>query len=62
MTHTTGTHHFTPDPRNDAVLIDINGTHVPRPDAKISVFDRNVQSRRKKTTQRVEISGIMAND
>ncbi len=39
MTNATGTHHFTPDPRNDAVLIDINGTHVPRPDAKISVFD-----------------------
>lgn len=39
MTHATGTHHFTPDPRNDAVLIDINGTHVPRPDAKVSVFD-----------------------
>ena len=39
MTNATGTHHFTPDPRNDAVLIDINGTHVPRPDAKVSVFD-----------------------
>lgn len=39
MTHATGTHHFTPDPRNDVVFIDINGTHVPRPDAKISVFD-----------------------
>jgi branched-chain amino acid aminotransferase len=39
VTHATGTHHFTPDPRNDAVLIDINGDHVPRPAAKISVFD-----------------------
>ncbi len=39
MTHATGTHHFTPDPRNDAVLIDINGDHVPRPEAKVSVFD-----------------------
>ena len=29
---------------------------------KISVFRRKVQSSRKKTTQRVEISGIMAND
>jgi hypothetical protein len=29
---------------------------------KISVFDRNVQSSGKKTTLRVEISGIMAND
>jgi branched-chain amino acid aminotransferase len=39
VTHATGTHHFTPDPRNDAVLIDINGDHVARPAAKISVFD-----------------------
>jgi branched-chain amino acid aminotransferase len=39
VTHATGTHHFTPDPRNDAVLIDINGDHVARPDARISVFD-----------------------
>lgn len=39
MTNATGTHHFTPDPRNDAVLIDINGAHVRRPDAKVSVFD-----------------------
>ena len=35
----TGTHRYVPDPRNDAVLIDINGEHVARPDAKISVFD-----------------------
>jgi branched-chain amino acid aminotransferase len=39
VTNATGTHHFTPDPRNDAVLIDINGDHVARPDARISVFD-----------------------
>jgi branched-chain amino acid aminotransferase len=35
----TGTHHFVPDPRNAGVLIDINGTHVPRPQATVSVFD-----------------------
>ena len=39
MTNATGTHHFTPDARNDDVLIDLNGTHVRRPDAKVSVFD-----------------------
>lgn len=39
MNHATGTHHFTPDPRNDAVLIDINGDHVPRAQAMVSVFD-----------------------
>lgn len=37
--HATGTHVFTPDPRNDAVLIDINGTLFPRAEAKVSVFD-----------------------
>ena len=35
----TGTHLYVPDPRNDDVIIDINGAHVPRQDAKISVFD-----------------------
>ncbi|QKG71586.1 aminotransferase class IV [Erythrobacter mangrovi] len=34
-----GTHQYVPDARNDGVIIDINGEHVPRPDAKISVFD-----------------------
>ncbi len=34
-----GTHDFSQDPRNDNILIDINGTHYRRPDAKISVFD-----------------------
>lgn len=33
------THDYTPDPRNDHVLIDINGTLFPRDEAKISVFD-----------------------
>jgi branched-chain amino acid aminotransferase len=37
--HATGTHRYVADPRNDNVLIDIDGAHVPRPDAKISVFD-----------------------
>lgn len=39
MTHATGTHHFIPDPRNADVLIDINGNHVPRAQASVSVFD-----------------------
>lgn len=37
MTHST--HAFTPDPRNDEILIDINGALTPRADAKVSVFD-----------------------
>ena len=35
----TGTHEYVEDPRNENVLIYINGEIVPRPDAKISVFD-----------------------
>ena len=35
----TGTHHFVPDPRNEGVLIDVNGTHFPRAQAVVSVFD-----------------------
>lgn len=34
-----GTHQYIPDARNDKVIIDINGEHFPRADAKISVFD-----------------------
>src|SRR6476660_1333661 len=34
-----GTHDFVPDPRNDAILINVNGTLVPRPQATVSVFD-----------------------
>jgi branched-chain amino acid aminotransferase len=34
-----GTHEYAGDPRNDSILIDINGEHFPRADAKISVFD-----------------------
>ncbi|RYD47921.1 MAG: aminotransferase class IV, partial [Sphingomonadales bacterium] len=37
--HATGTHRYVSDPRNDTVLIDIDGVHFPRPDAKISVLD-----------------------
>ena len=39
MEHATGTHHYVPDPRNDTILIDIDGTHYPRAEAKVSVFD-----------------------
>jgi branched-chain amino acid aminotransferase len=34
-----GTHDFAPDSRNDAVLINVNGTLVPRAQATVSVFD-----------------------
>ncbi len=37
MTHST--HAYQADPRNDTILIDINGTLHPRADARISVFD-----------------------
>ena len=36
---TRGTHLYVADERNENVLIDINGAHFRRPDAKISVFD-----------------------
>ena len=34
-----GTHDFAPDPRNQSILINVNGTLVPRPEATVSVFD-----------------------
>lgn len=34
-----GTHDFTPDPRNDAILINVNGVLTPRAQAMVSVFD-----------------------
>lgn len=34
-----GTHSYVADPRNDSVIIDVNGEHFPRPEAKVSVFD-----------------------
>ncbi|KEO91443.1 aminotransferase class IV [Erythrobacter longus] len=34
-----GTHDYQADPRNDAILIDVNGTLVPRAEASVSVFD-----------------------
>ncbi len=34
-----GTHDFAPDPRNDAILINVNGTLLPRAEAMVSVFD-----------------------
>ena len=36
---TQGTHNFLPDPRNEAVLININGALLPRSQACVSVFD-----------------------
>jgi len=37
MTHST--HAFVPDPRNERILIDIDGALYPRTEAKVSVFD-----------------------
>jgi len=34
-----GTHDFSPDPRNDAILINVNGEMVARQNAVVSVFD-----------------------
>ena len=34
-----GTHEYRPDPRNEGILIHVNGEHVPRNEAKVSVFD-----------------------
>ncbi|MDC0886356.1 aminotransferase class IV [Altererythrobacter sp.] len=34
-----GTHDFAPDPRNETILININGDLIPRPEATVSVFD-----------------------
>ena len=39
MEKSTGVHEFRDDPRNDEVLIWLNGELVPRPEAKVSVFD-----------------------
>ncbi len=36
---TQSTHAYTPDPRNDHILIDVNGELTPRAEAKVSVFD-----------------------
>jgi branched-chain amino acid aminotransferase len=36
---TKGTQDFTADPRNDAILINVNGRLVPRAEAVVSVFD-----------------------
>ncbi|RXZ66106.1 aminotransferase class IV [Pelagerythrobacter rhizovicinus] len=36
---TQGTHHYVPDTRNETILIDVNGEHFPRAEAKVSVFD-----------------------
>ncbi len=34
-----GTHDFAPDPRNEGILINVNGALVPRDEASVSVFD-----------------------
>jgi len=34
-----GTHDFTADPRNERILINVNGVMTPRAEAVISVFD-----------------------
>lgn len=34
-----GTHDFAPDPRNETILINVNGVLVPRAQATVSVFD-----------------------
>ncbi len=34
-----GTHSYVADARNDTVIIDVNGEHFPRDEAKVSVFD-----------------------
>ena len=34
-----GTHDFAADPRNDTILINVNGTMTPRAEATVSVFD-----------------------
>ena len=34
-----GTHEYRPDPRNREILIYVNGEHVPREEARVSVFD-----------------------
>lgn len=34
-----GTHDYGEDPRNASILIDINGEHLPREQARVSVFD-----------------------
>ena len=34
-----GTHEFEGDPRNESILISVNGELLPRPEAKVSVFD-----------------------
>jgi branched-chain amino acid aminotransferase len=39
MEKTTGVHEYQDDPRNAEVLIWINGELLPRPEAKVSVFD-----------------------
>lgn len=39
MNITKGTHEFSADPRNEAILVSVNGNLVPRTQAHVSVFD-----------------------
>ena len=34
-----GTHEYRPDPRNDEILVYVNGEHVPRAEARVSVLN-----------------------
>ena len=34
-----GTHDFAADPRNESILINVNGVNTPRAQATVSVFD-----------------------
>jgi hypothetical protein len=43
-----GSQDFAADPRNENVLIYLNGQMVPRQEAKVSVFDRSVIAMRVK--------------
>ncbi len=36
---TRGTHEYQDDPRNAAIIIDINGEYFARDEARVSVFD-----------------------
>jgi branched-chain amino acid aminotransferase len=39
MTSETSAQGYPPDPRNDGVLVYVNGAFVPRAEASVSVFD-----------------------
>ena len=47
-----GTQDFTPDPRNEAILINVNGVLKPRAEAVVSVFDSGVSHRQQYASTR----------